>query len=71
MERVQYECLRCLKAIMNNSIGLKQILGHKDALKQVAMALNPSRQTAMLEACKILAGIILFSSYFMSLHFLR
>lgn len=60
MERVQYECLRCLKAIMNNSIGLKQILGHKDALKQVAMALNPSRQTAMLEACKILAGNIIF-----------
>jgi len=58
MERVQYECLRCLKAIMNNSFGLKQILGQKDALKQVALALNPQRQTAMLEACKILAGRI-------------
>ncbi|XP_059482585.1 protein diaphanous isoform X2 [Neocloeon triangulifer] len=59
MERVQYECLRCLKAIMNNTFGLKQILGHKEALKQVAIALNPLRQTAMLEACKIMAAVCL------------
>ncbi|CAB3371123.1 Hypothetical predicted protein [Cloeon dipterum] len=61
LERVQYECLRCLKAIMNNTYGLKEILGNREALKQVANALNPLRQTAMLEACKIMAAVCLLT----------
>lgn len=55
-DRVQYECLRCLRAIMNNTGGLRQILGQGEALVLVARSLDPQRASAMLEACKILAG---------------
>ncbi|KAF4519233.1 hypothetical protein B566_EDAN009794 [Ephemera danica] len=58
-DRVQYESLRCIKAIMNNTGGLRQILGQGEALVLVARSLDPQRPSAMLEACKILAAICL------------
>lgn len=58
-ERLQHECLRCLRAFMNNTEGLKQVLGQQDGIYAVARSLNPNRPTVMTEALKLLAVICL------------
>uniref|UniRef100_A0A8D8WRH5 Protein diaphanous homolog 3 n=2 Tax=Cacopsylla melanoneura TaxID=428564 RepID=A0A8D8WRH5_9HEMI len=58
-DRVQYECVRCIRAIMNNTVGLKQMFGQKEALTIVARSLDPSKQSVMLEAVKVLAAVCL------------
>ncbi|XP_026682784.1 protein diaphanous, partial [Diaphorina citri] len=58
-DRVQYECVRCIRAIMNNTVGLKQMFGQKEALTIVARSLDPNKPTVMLEAVKVLAAVCL------------
>ena len=58
-EKVQLECIRCLKAIMNNKVGLKSIFEHKEAMTLMARSLVPSQQNVMLEAVKLMAAICL------------
>lgn len=58
-DRIQCECLRCLKAIMNNTVGLKQMFGQKEALTIVARSLDPSKPGVMFEAVKVLAAVCL------------
>ena len=31
-ERVHHECIKCLKAIMNNKVGLQKLFSHDEAL---------------------------------------
>ena len=31
-DKVQHECIKCLKAIMNNKVGLKNLFDHSEAL---------------------------------------
>ncbi|XP_050531223.1 protein diaphanous [Daktulosphaira vitifoliae] len=57
--RIQYECIRCLKVIMNNTVGLKQMFGHCEALTVVARSLDARKPAVMLEACKVLAAVSL------------
>lgn len=57
--RIQYECIRCLKAIMNSTVGLKQMFGHKEALTVIAQSLDCSKPAVMLEAVKVLAAVSL------------
>lgn len=57
--RIQYECIRCLKVIMNSTIGLKQIFGQKDALTVIARSLDNNKPAVMLEAVKVLAAVSL------------
>ncbi|KAJ8687905.1 hypothetical protein QAD02_023700 [Eretmocerus hayati] len=61
-ERIQYECIRCLKAIMNNTVGIKEILAHHEALTIVARSLEPSKPSVMCEAVKLLGAVCLISS---------
>ncbi len=56
-EKVQHECIRCLKAIMNNKVGLKDIFEHKEALSLMARSLTPNLPHVMLEAVKLMAAI--------------
>lgn len=58
-DRIQCECLRCLKAIMNNTVGLKQMFSQKEALTIVARSLDPSKPGVMFEAVKVLAAVCL------------
>ncbi|XP_074101211.1 diaphanous related formin 1 isoform X4 [Cotesia typhae] len=61
-ERIQYECIRCLKAIMNNTVGIKEMLAHQEALTIVARSLEPSKPSVMYEAVKLLGAVCLISS---------
>ena len=35
-DKVHHECIKCLKAIMNNKVGLKAMFEHKEALTLLA-----------------------------------
>ena len=35
-DRVQLGCIKCLKAIMNNKVGLQNLFDHKEALTLMA-----------------------------------
>ncbi|XP_058799621.1 protein diaphanous isoform X2 [Phymastichus coffea] len=61
-DKIQYECIRCLKAIMNNTVGIKEILAHHEALTIVARSLEPSKPAVMFEAVKLLGAVCLISS---------
>lgn len=61
-ERIQYECIRCLKAIMNNTVGIKEMLAHHEALTIVARSLEPTKPSVMSEAVKLLGAVCLISS---------
>lgn len=54
-----YECVRCLKAFMNNKFGLMQIINHDEALTILSRTVDPSDPTTMLEAVRLLAAICL------------
>lgn len=58
-ERVQQECIKCLKAIMNNKVGLKDIFEHKEALTLMARSMSVNQSSVMLEAVKLMAAICL------------
>ena len=58
-DRVQHECIRCLKAISNNKVGLKKLFEHREALTLLARSFDPSLPTVMVEAVKLMAGICL------------
>ncbi|RUS87289.1 hypothetical protein EGW08_004969, partial [Elysia chlorotica] len=57
--RSTYECVRCLKAFMNNTYGLKKILGHEEALTIMSRTIDPADPPTMLEAVRLLAAICL------------
>ncbi|ESO99100.1 hypothetical protein LOTGIDRAFT_142208 [Lottia gigantea] len=57
--RSTYECVRCLKAYMNNKYGLLQILNHEEALIILSRTIDPSDPATMLEAVRLLAAICL------------
>ncbi|CAG5134080.1 unnamed protein product, partial [Candidula unifasciata] len=57
--RSTYECIRCLKAFMNNTFGLKRILEHEEALTIMSRTVDPADPPTMLEAVRLLAAICL------------
>ncbi|KDR17398.1 Protein diaphanous, partial [Zootermopsis nevadensis] len=58
-DRIQSECIRCLKAIMNNTDGIKLMFDHKEALTILARSLDPSKPNVMQQAVQVLAAICL------------
>lgn len=60
-EKIEYECLRCLKAIMNNSWGLNVILtpDQHAAVLLLAQSVDANKPHTMCEAVKLLAAICL------------
>jgi diaphanous 2 len=47
---------------MNNTVGIKEILAHHEALTIVARSLEPSKPSVMCEAVKLLGAVCLISS---------
>jgi len=58
-DRVQLECIKCLKAIMNNKVGLQNLFDHKEALTLMARSITPTVPLVMLEAVKLMAAVCL------------
>ena len=60
-EKIEYECIRCLKAVMNNTWGLNVILRPEQhaAVLLLAQCLDPNKPQTMCEAVKLLAGFCL------------
>ena len=53
------ECIKCLKAIMNNKVGLRNLFDHKEALTLLARSITPTVPLVMLEAVKLMAAVCL------------
>lgn len=60
-EKIEYECVRCLKAFMNNSWGLNLIIKPEQhaAVLLLAQSLNPRKPHTMSEALNLLASFCL------------
>lgn len=60
-DKIEYECIRCLKAVVNNTWGLNVILrpDQHAAVFLLAQCLDPSKPQTMCEAVKLLAGFCL------------
>ncbi|XP_052796473.1 protein diaphanous homolog 2-like isoform X5 [Mya arenaria] len=57
--KATYECVRCLKAYMNNTFGLMEIIKHEEALTILSRTVDPSDPNTMLEAVRLLAAVCL------------
>lgn len=60
-EKIEFECIRCLKAVVNNTWGLNVLLrpDQHAAVLLLAQCLDPNKPQAMCEAVKLLAGFCL------------
>lgn len=60
-DKIELECIRCLKAIMNNTWGLNLILKPEShaAVLLLARCLDPRKPQTMCEALRLLAGFCL------------
>ncbi|XP_035216961.1 protein diaphanous-like isoform X2 [Stegodyphus dumicola] len=58
-ERIQHECIKCLRALMNSTVGLKQIFQHSNALSILARSIDPSVPVIMTDAVKLMAAMCL------------
>ncbi|XP_070503361.1 protein diaphanous [Chironomus tepperi] len=60
-DKIEYECIRCLKAVVNNTWGLNVILrpDQHAAVFLLAQCLDPNKPQTMCEAIKLLAGFCL------------
>ncbi|XP_067622436.1 protein diaphanous isoform X2 [Eurosta solidaginis] len=57
-DRIEFECIRCLKAVMNNTWGLNLVLTPElhTVILLLAQSLNPHKPNTMCEAVKLLAS---------------
>lgn len=62
-DKIEYECIRCLKAIVNNTWGLNLILRPEShaAVLLLAKCIDPRKPQTMAEAVRLLAGFCLVS----------
>lgn len=62
-EKIELECIRCLKAIVNNTWGLNLILRPEShaAILLLAKCIDPKKPQTMCEAVRLLAGFCLVS----------
>ncbi|RVE49570.1 hypothetical protein evm_005798 [Chilo suppressalis] len=58
-DRVQYECIRCLSAILNNTVGIRTVFECREALPVLARSLDARKPHCAMEAAKVLAAICL------------
>ena len=52
-DRVQYECIRCLSAILNNTVGIRAVFECREALPVLARSLDARKPHCALEAAKV------------------
>ncbi|XP_027043261.1 protein diaphanous homolog 1-like [Pocillopora damicornis] len=58
-KRIQHECVRCLKAFMNNKYGLNMMLKSDDGLVLLARSMVPSYPSMMADVVKVVAAVCL------------
>lgn len=58
-KRIQHECVRCLKAFMNNKYGLNMMLKSDDGLVLLARSMDPSYPSMMADVVKLVAAVCL------------
>lgn len=60
-DKIEYECIRCLKAVVNNTWGMNIVLKPEKhaAIFLLAQSLNPNKPQTMCEVVKLLAGFCL------------
>ena len=69
MHKIEYECLRCLKAILNNSWGLNVILtpDQHAVVLLLAQCIDTTQPHTMCEAIKLLSALTLLKDLTISL----
>lgn len=58
-KRIQHECVRCLKAFMNNKYGLNMMLKSEDGLLLMARSMDPGYTNMMADVVKVMAAVCL------------
>merc|ERR1719369_1551433 len=58
-EKIHHECIKCLKAIMNNEVGLQNLFNHDEALVLLARSIDPNHPHVALDAVKLMAAVCL------------
>merc|ERR1719209_1920743 len=58
-EKIHHECIKCLKAIMNNKVGLQNLFNHDEALILLARSVDPNHPHVALDAVKLMAAVCL------------
>lgn len=54
---VRHECIKCIKAFMNNKYGIQTVFAKVRAITHIATALNPQHENMMIDATKLLAAV--------------
>ncbi|XP_038652276.1 protein diaphanous homolog 1-like isoform X2 [Scyliorhinus canicula] len=55
--KIQHEIIRCLKAFMNNTYGIKRMLDSEDGILLLVKAVDPNAPAMMIDAAKLLSAI--------------
>ncbi|XP_078087665.1 protein diaphanous homolog 1 [Mustelus asterias] len=55
--KIQHEIIRCLKAFMNNTYGIKRVLDSEDGILLLVKAVDPNAPAMMIDAAKLLSAI--------------
>jgi len=55
--KLHLESIKCLKAIMNNKLGLQSLSNHREVLVSLARSMDPNYPSVALEAVKLLAAV--------------
>ena len=55
--KLHLESIKCLKAIMNNKVGLQSLSNHREVLVSLARSMDPNYPSVALEAVKLLAAV--------------
>lgn len=59
LSKLQHECIKCLKAFMNNTPGLRQVLEHPNALTLISRSIDADHPGIMNDAVKLIAAVSL------------
>eukprot|EP00057_Strongylocentrotus_purpuratus_P035713 XP_800685.4 PREDICTED: protein diaphanous homolog 2 [Strongylocentrotus purpuratus] len=54
---VRHECIKCIKAFMNNKYGIQTVFAKLRAITHIASALNPQHENMTIDATKLLAAV--------------
>ncbi|KAK8777068.1 hypothetical protein V5799_029590 [Amblyomma americanum] len=56
-ERIEHEVIRCVRALMNNTPGLKYVYEHESALTIVSASMDVTKPNVMVDVVKLLAAV--------------
>ncbi|XP_071500054.1 protein diaphanous homolog 2-like isoform X2 [Diadema antillarum] len=54
---IRHECIKCIKAFMNNKYGIQTVFSKKRAITQIASALDANYENMMIDTTKLLAAV--------------